>query len=131
MCREQDPKLHLHFYGTILLFQISLLKSCPFYNFNTVENIFMKLGKKNNNKKQKQKKKKKKKKKHKKQKNKTKQNKNNNNNNNNRTQKEITSQNDQCLVILYWKHTVLLHLQFYGIMPLWNFSYENRVRSIL
>ena len=63
MCREQDPKLHLHFYGTILLFQISLLKSCPFYNFNTVENIFMKLGKKNNNKKQKQKKKKKKKKK--------------------------------------------------------------------
>ena len=42
MCREQEPKLHLYFlqnYGPLKFF---LWKSCPLYNFDTVQNIFMK-----------------------------------------------------------------------------------------
>ena len=43
MCREEEPTLNLHFlrnYGPLKIF---LQKSCPLYNFNTVQNIFMKL----------------------------------------------------------------------------------------
>ena len=43
MCREQEPLLHLHFlwnYGPLKFF---LRKSCPLYNFDTIQNIFMKL----------------------------------------------------------------------------------------
>ena len=42
MCREQEPKLHVHFLLNYAPLKFFLWKSCPLYNFDTVQNIFMK-----------------------------------------------------------------------------------------
>ena len=43
MCREQEPELRLHFLRNYSPLKFFWWKSCPLNNFDTVQNIFMKL----------------------------------------------------------------------------------------
>ena len=44
MCREKETLLHLHFVWNYAPLKFFLLNFCLLYNFNTLKNIFIKLG---------------------------------------------------------------------------------------